>query len=664
MKEENEKKDKKFNPKKEKKSGLARFTQRPLPDENEVSSFERSVSKEIREEEINDNLSEIYQDKKGDLVDVTSKSFKKNKSWLLLILKNLLFILVLAAGAYLAYYYYSNQYLSITEAKIEIQAPDNIKAGKEFEYKIIYHNPSTVSLENIGLDLRLPDSFVLTNASIEPELANYWDLEDLLPNQTKELVIKGKIYNRVNSANPVNARLTYMPANFSSQFSKDASANTIVDGIGFNLDTNYFSTALVSQDTEINLSFRDFYDNNLSEIILEIDLADNFSVEEFSLIDNDETEDDMEITIEELSENSWMISQLPKEAERIDFDLILKVLEKVDDEERLTINLYHQDDKETRRKIYEENLQLEVMQSDLSLSLEINENRNDQSINFGDNLDYVLTYHNKGQATLNDVVLMLVIEGEMIDWASLDDNNQGRLLDSVIVYSKEEVSDLEELKPNEKGEIKFSLSVKEYQEQDFASNLEINSWAQFSFGSGTEDIERSEDNRSNSILKQINSDLGLVEEIRYFDDNNIPVGSGPLPPEVDEKTSVRVYWTIKNSLHELEDVEISLDLPQYVSWSDRLQSNIGDLSYDEDENRMIWQIDSLPLSIHRADAEFNLSFTPKEEDRDKILIISPGANIYAKDQVTGGEIQFKTSPKTSRLEDDEIASWTNTGRVQ
>ncbi len=663
MNDEKEKKDKIFNLKKESKSGLARFTQRPLPNETEVIDFERSVNKEIREDEIDDNLSEIYQDKKGNLVDVSSKSFKKNKSWLLLILKNLLFILVLTVGFYLAYYYYSNQYLSATEAKIEIKAPEIIKSGKEFQYIITYHNPSTVNLENIGLELRFPAAFVMSDSSIEAELANYWDLEDLLPNQTKELIITGKIYNRVNSANSISARLNYMPANFSSQFSKDASANTIIDSIGFNLTTNYFSTALVGQDTEIALSFRDFFDNHLSEIIIEIIFPDNFSLQDFSLIDDEEAED-LEVVIQELNKNTWLLSQLPQEANHLSFNLILKVLEKIEDEERVILNLYYQDEKENRRRIYEESILLEVMQSDLSLSLEINENRNDQSINFGDKLNYVLTYHNKGQATLNDLVLMVVIEGEMINWLSFQDENQGRLLDSVIVYSKDEISDLAKLSPNEKGEIKFSLSVKKYQGYDFSHSLDINSWAQFSFGSGSEDIERNEDNRSNTILKLINSDLSLDEEIRYFDDNNIPVGSGPLPPEVDEKTSVRVYWTIGNNLHELEDIEISLNLPPYVAWSSRLQSNIGNLSYDEDENKVVWQIDSLPLSIHRADAEFNLSFTPTEEDKDKILIISPGVNVSAKDLVTGGEIQFKTSPKTSRLEDDEIASWTNTGRVQ
>ncbi len=208
MKEENEKKDQKIKIRKEAKSGLAKFTQRPLPDENEVSDFENTIRKEIREEEIDDNLSEIYQDKKGNLVNVSDKSFKKNKSWFIIILKNLLFLLVLAAGAYLAYYYYQNQYLGIVEAKIEIEAPASVKAGEEFSYIISVHNPSSVALNNLGLEIVFPNSFVLSQSSIEAEIANYWSLDTLMANETKTLEIKGSLYNRHNSANPINLRLS------------------------------------------------------------------------------------------------------------------------------------------------------------------------------------------------------------------------------------------------------------------------------------------------------------------------------------------------------------------------------------------------------------------------------------------------------------------------
>lgn len=664
MKEEKGKQEKIIKIRKEAKSGLAKFTQRPLPDEDEVSNFENTIKKEIREEEIDDNLSEIYQDKKGNLVDVSNKSFKKNKSWLLIIMKNLLFLVVLLAGAYLAYYYFNNQYLSHVEIKVEIDAPRVVKAGEEFSYIISIHNPSSVAIEDLGLELFFPSSFVLTGSSLEAELANYWNLDSLLVNETKILEISGKLYNHYNSANPINLRLTYMPANFLSQFSQETSANTIIDDLGFDLSVNYFNTALVGQDIEIDLSLLNINENYLDQLIVRLDFPDSFSLNDFTLIKDDDNEE-LDLNFNEVGASKWQISNLPKKTDQIDFKINLMVNEKNNDQENVYIKLYHQDTENVKRLVLEENLEFEIMQSDLSLVLEINNNRGDQTANFGDKLDYNLKYHNRGQATLNDLVLMIIIEGETIDWASLDEDNDARVFKNVIVYSKEEIRDLAQVLPNDEGEINFSIALENYKNDFLVSDLKVKSYAQYSFGlDDNEGIKRNEDNWSNLIEILINSNLDLKEEIRYFDDNNIPVGSGPLPPEIGQQTSVRTYWTITNSLHQLEDIEIKLDLPSYVNWKDRLQTNIGNLIYNEEDNQIIWRIDNLALSTYRADAEFDLSFIPQEDDKNKILVISPGVNVYAKDTVSGGEIRFKTLPKTTRLEDDEIASYTNNGRVQ
>lgn len=661
MKAEKEKDYKKMFIKKEARSGLARFTERPLPDENEVSSFEKTVNREIREDEIEDNLSEIYQDKQGNLVDVTSKSFRKNRSWLLLIFKNLLFLAVLAAGAYLAYYYLSNQYLSVVEAKIEIDAPSNIMAGEEFSYIINYHNPSSVALTNIGLELSLPANFVLSESSPEPDIASFWDLADLNPGQSAQVIVRGKLFNRVNSPNPIKARLSYVPANFSSQFSQEVNANTIINSLGFSLATNYFSSVLVGQESEINFSFYDFKDNYLADLIFKINLPESFSLSAFGL---DPAQADSPLIIEELGSTKWRLADLPQEGDRLDFNFKFKVTEKINDQEKVTISLFNQDQTGQESLVWENILDFELRQSDLHLTLEINDDQNNQAVNFSQQLNYSLSYHNRGQAILREVVLLAVIEGNMIDWQSLVDPAGGRLMDSVIVWNKEQISALAELSPGEQGEIDFSLMVKEFKDQEFGQDLKINSWAQFSFGFSDDDLKKSDDRRSNLIEKKINSDLSLTEEIRYFDDNNIPVGTGPLPPEVGEETGVRVYWTINNSLHELKDLKVNLKLPSYVSWSDRLQSNIGQLVYQAESNEIIWTIDRLPLSVYRADAEFNLSLIPTEADRDKILIISPGTTIEAIDVITEGKIDYKISPKTSKLEDDDMVRLFNTGRVQ
>ena len=221
---------------------------------------------------------------------------------------------------------------------------------------------------------------------------------------------------------------------------------------------------------------------------------------------------------------------------------------------------------------------------------------------------------------------------------------------------------LAELAPGASGKINFSLKLRDFSVSDLGADTSITSYAQYAINNNQEKI--SEDNRSNTIKSQINSDLSLSEKILYFNDDNLPVGSGPLPPRVGEKSSFRVFWTIKNNLHDLENAQIVLDLPAGVQWDGNDNTNVGSISYDPDNRRVTWRLGFLPISVYRADAEFNISLTPTESDRDKILVLSPGSLASATDALTKGSISVKTKAKTSKLEDDEIAGLSNNGRVE
>lgn len=641
------------------KSGLAKFIQRPLPDEEEVSDFEKTVNKEIRQDEIENNLSEIYQDKKGNLVDVTNENFKKKKNWFLIIFKNLFLLAILASGVYLAYYYFAHQLSNTGEARIEIIAPDRISLGEEFSYTIKYYNSASVPLNNVSLEVFPPDSFIVYDYSTEPSIYNFWDIGTLNPAESRELTITGAIFNRHNSPNTISAKINYEPSNFSSRFSKEDTKNTILDGLGFRLAINYSSSALVGQDSEINFSFVDIAEINFDSLILDLNTPDNFSISSVT----SEIEGNLEI--EKVNSNRYILKNIKSELEKIDLVINYKVLEKIEDNQRIVSSLIYKEDGSDEKIIRQDNLDFKINESEISLELMINEDKSArQSINFSETLNYSLKFENKGKDIVNDLVLMLIIEGEMVDWTSLNENNNAVVLDQVIVWSKEHISQLAELKPNEKGEINFSIDVNNYREDDFGLDLEIFSFAQYSFNYNEDDLDLNLDNKSNEITKIINSNLSFSDEIRYFDDNNIPVGSGPLPPKVGETTSFKVYFTLKNTLHELEDIVVRLKLPEYVSFVERQVANIGQITFDEETNEVLWKINRMPLSVHRADSEFNISITPSLDDRDRILTLSPGVTIEASDTVSEGKINLRSQPKTTKLEDDSIASYFNNGLVE
>jgi hypothetical protein len=144
----------------------------------------------------------------------------------------------------------------------------------------------------------------------------------------------------------------------------------------------------------------------------------------------------------------------------------------------------------------------------------------------------------------------------------------------------------------------------------------------------------------------------------------MPVGSGPLPPRAGEKTEFKVYWTVTNNLHTLNDVKVEMDLPDHIEWEGKSKASAGNIDYKEDDRKVIWSIGKMPTSVYRLDGQFNISLTPKESDVDKIMVLSTGARISAKDEITGATVEKNEKPGTTKLEDDEIADMNNDGRVE
>jgi hypothetical protein len=254
---------------------------------------------------------------------------------------------------------------------------------------------------------------------------------------------------------------------------------------------------------------------------------------------------------------------------------------------------------------------------------------------------------------------MAVVDGSFIDPSSFTAEKNGSIVGGKVVWTKQEIPSLAEIKPGDEGEINFSVKLKNYQESDFGKKLEVSAYSQY----GVDNKTSAESNKSNVIVTRINSDLTLAEQVRYFNDDNSPVGSGPLPPKVGEKSSFKVYWTVKNNLHELSGTSVVLNLPAQVAWDNSVSAGVGNLYYDDSRRAVVWDIGRLPVSVYQVDASFSISVTPTAADQDKILILSPGSVVTALDNETQATIVKKTSPKTTKLEDDDIASLNNSGRV-
>lgn len=639
---------------KEEGSSLAQFTKRSLPTDKEVEDFEEYVEEESKDEEIEESLNEIYQDDDGEMVDVKKLTILKKHGFLFWILSFLISVGIFGGGGYYAYnYLYMQSGSDATAVEFSIEGKNELTAGEEFFYTLRYKNNSNISIKDVRFTINYPNNFIYLDSFPLPvgDKNSIWDIDEIPAYRNGTIKIKGKMIGKEEQTGVISGSMTYTPDNFSSEFKKNATLTSVIRNIGLNLEIDYLKTALIGDESEVLVRYSARDNSYIKSFRVSFEPQENFEIVEWS---GDELGDEKGI-FSVIRPGVYQVDEVLSE-DRV-LPIKLKFTEKIEDVQELKIHFEQPVDGGENVIFHDETLAFEVLKSDLNLTLIVNGSRNDQGVDFGETLNYSIVYNNKGDSVLKDVVIMAVLESDFLDRASLNIPFEGVEKGNTITWSKEEIPELQEILQDQEGTIDFSINVLDFNSISANKKFEIKSYVQYSVGEREDgSVSDNEDNRSNIIVNKLNSDLKLSETVRYFDQDNIPVGTGPHPPKVGETTSYKVYWEISNNLHELNDLKATLKLPENISWNGKERSTAGSVGYDEDSNSIIWEIGRLPITVYQASAEFSISVKPSEDDKNKIMVLLPGTKVVAVDAETEAELTVETRAKTSKLEDDDIAS--------
>jgi len=646
--------------------------------ESEVDFFEKPIISQdynnekkpkLADSEIEGHLREIYSDDDGEsLPDFKTIKIKKKRSLGLKLLYLFVVLVVIAIASFSIFKYIKNNQDVASVLKITITSPEKVILGEDFLYEIEYQNTSNYNLDDVVLEVNYPDSFILAEIYSVDQTTDKktWKIDSLGANLGGVIKIRGKIINKEGSNNLLTVKTSYGINGLSSSFSKDSLNSIVVGSLPFQIKEDYYSTVLVDEEYPLKLTIKDFPVDKINKFIISFSGPEEiFSVKDTT---NKNTGTSSEATITKISKiDNFNFLIETSSINEMSFDFKYKISERKNDQENISWTLKYIDDGGKEFVFLEKQVALTIIKSDLNLNISVNDSSTDTPVNFGDTLNYVISYSNKGDKDMEDLVIMAVLKSDFLDWNSLKDSNDGSVSRRTISWTASEISELKKLEPGDGGEIKFSINVTNYNNIEFGQDLNVASYAQFSIGN-IEDFSDEEDhlndNSSNTVVNKLNSDLSIKEEVLYFDANNIPVGSGPLPPVVGEKTSFKYYWTLKNSLHELKDLKVELALPQYVIWDNNFNVSAGSLDYDPLTNKVIFSISRWPVGIETVDINFSVSIIPTDSQYNKIIILSSGSSLSAIDAETNATIIKTTDVKTSKLEDDVIASYSNDGRVK
>jgi hypothetical protein len=227
-------------------SSLAEFTRRDLPSDTQVEEFEEYIEEEARDGDIEESLSEIYQDDNGDIVDVRKLERLKRHGLIFRFFTMIVFLAAIGFGGYYAYdRFFVQAGADPMRVEFGIESPDNVLSGEEFFLDLKYHNRSTVGVKQVEIVAKYPDNFTFISSDPEPVEGknNYWQLGELGAGHQDRIRVKGKMFGPQGETGIVLASMTYMPDNFSSSFSKESSRTTLINGIGMDFEFDRVSSA-------------------------------------------------------------------------------------------------------------------------------------------------------------------------------------------------------------------------------------------------------------------------------------------------------------------------------------------------------------------------------------------------------------------------------------
>lgn len=603
----------------------------------------RSKSRaETKDQEVNDSLLEIYQNDQGQTVDVSRFAVRRRRWWtkgLLFLVYGLIFLLL----GWLGYNYYIGYRAKVDLLTINIITDKNLTAGQDFTYTIDYHNNSAIALSEVEIQAEWPGSFIFKQA--EPTATrtnNFWQIGDIPANSGGQIVVHGRLINKIGENNQLTIKASFRPANLSSTFAINKEHDVILSTTAVAIGLSAPDTLAIGRNNELTISYQANPDKQIDNLQL---LINNLDWADIQLVDGNNE------VIEPQADQSW---SLPTPADELNnLKLIITPKTEASGLQILSLRLETAIN-DQHYLIDSRDFDFQLINSKLNLLLKINDSNAASGVAAGQTLNYQLSYANQGESTLKDIRLVASLQGGWLDWSSLKDKEQGQIAGQTIIWTKKELPELALLKPGASGIVSFSIKLKDWTSGDKTDDGQITSFSYYQVGDDSLG-KPSDDQKSNTIINQLNSDFAFQEAVMYFNEDNMAVGSGPLPLVVGETTNLKVYWRLKNTVHDLREVLVTADLPDYVTWAGKDNAPSGQISYDQEKHQVTWRLDRLAADDETIVGQFSIGVTPRQDQQNQIIILLPGSTAVAIDNATQGNIETVSQAKTSRLEDDQIA---------
>lgn len=509
--------------------------------------------------------------------------------------------------------------------KLEIIAPSEATMGEEITYVVKYKNNGDVRLQNPVLIFEYPAGAV---PSGKEDTRITQSLEDIYPGQERNFSFAGRLFGKEGEIKEARALLQYTPRNLNAQFESETIATTRISHVPLTFEVDLPSRMEADQEFSFALNYFSNSEYPLSDLRIKIEYPEGFSF--------------TKAVPSPIGESEWNIGLLNRvEGGRISVTGSLQGEVKEAKIFKATLGAWKEG---TFTLLREATKGIEITRTRLLIDQEIN-GQEDYVASPGDILHYVISFKNVSEKTLENLFLVVSLEGRPFDLATVKSGSgtfqQG---DNSIIFESKKVSRLRFLGKGEEGKVEFWVNVKE-------------EWETFS------PQDKSFVLRDRIILSDVSEEFEVkvnsklqVEQAAYFQDE-VFGNQGPVPPQAGAPTTYTVVWQAKNLYNDVQNAKVKAILPAGVSLTGSVFPEGAPITFDQASREVVWEVGDLssgtgPFETAPSTA-FQIRLTPTSSQKGSPAQLIGEATIQADDLFTERSLSATDSAIDTTLPDDD-----------
>jgi len=514
----------------------------------------------------------------------------------------------------------------VTEANVsvsfEANTPGEVSSGGEMLYYIRVENKDKNNLTKLQLELVYPEGFSYLGSSPGRALnlsGTLFPVPDLISGQSASIIVKARAIGNVNDQKTLIAKLHYSYNNFNSEFVKQqqfavrlVASDVVLELLGPKTSNN-------AQLVLYNIKYQNNSNEDIQNARISLSYPDGFNFSDAN-------------PKPDLGSNVWNIGTLLKGAGgniqiQGNFTSVNPGESKTALAEFQILgsngSFFVQNSSSFITAIA--NLPLLVSQS-------LEPDKGNSVVKPGDTLDFAIKYQNNASTPVAGVNVTVTLDSKALDLSTLR-GDSGQVNNNTILWNGAVVPKLQQLQPNESGQLSFSVKVKNPATRDSSKNLTIVSSIKIKSNEYTGAFP------GNDLSLKISSPSDISSSLNFL--------SGSLPPQVNKLTVYKVSLSLTNSSNDYTDATLSAFIPLPAGGFDAASVNAAEKSkveFDSSTGKLTWNVGSLPaytgkFSQSRA-LEFNLKLYPSSAQVSQSPLLVNNISFAAKDSFTGQDINL------------------------